>query len=440
MSIFLSSTLTASARVGTGAPATFVADTTIAAPFPLSVRQASANEIGGRIVGRATIVNVSNAAVRPTTGSLGLGRGTGSDATALLTFSVGTLPAHGSKTVRFRSSRTRSLGVGSGVYTPLICTDVYSQVQRFEAGTHCARGASLTIAADSRRQTGPSPDTRIATGLAKVTTNAAVVLRFGATIARSSFQCSLDGGPWVACRSPKRYAGLVDGAHTFRVRALSRTGVTDPSPARASWTVDRSLPSVNVTTPLNGSTVKTDKPTFSGAAGTAAGDASAVTVHVFAGPRTSGLPVQTLTAGVSAGQWSVASTRSVPNGTYTADVEQADRAGNRGVSAPRTFSVEVTQPANGHGTVSTDDESATTSTTSTTATTTTPTTSTATTTTSTTTTTQPPPPAGSDGFDRADGGLGSGWEAMSDGGLSIASDVVVGTAGATDGDLRVGEL
>ena len=39
--------------------------------------------------------------------------------------------------------------------------------------------------------------------------------------------------------------------------------------------------------------------------------------------------------------------------------------------------------------------------------------------------------SGRDDFNRADGGLGAGWAAMSDGGLSIVSQQVVGTAGAT---------
>src|SRR5436305_15204819 len=45
---------------------------------------------------------------------------------------------------------------------------------------------------------------------------------------------------------------------------------------------------------------------------------------------------------------------------------------------------------------------------------------------------------GQDDFNRADGGLGAGWVAMSDGGLSIVSQQVVGTA-ATAGDIRVAE-
>ena len=44
-----------------------------------------------------------------------------------------------------------------------------------------------------------------------------------------------------------------------------------------------------------------------------------------------------------------------------------------------------------------------------------------------------------DDFDRADGGLGAGWPAMGDGGLSIASQAVVGTPGALAGDIRVAE-
>ena len=46
--------------------------------------------------------------------------------------------------------------------------------------------------------------------------------------------------------------------------------------------------------------------------------------------------------------------------------------------------------------------------------------------------------SGSDDFNRADGGLGSNWSAVSDGALSISSQAVLGTS-ATAGDIRVGE-
>ena len=45
----------------------------------------------------------------------------------------------------------------------------------------------------------------------------------------------------------------------------------------------------------------------------------------------------------------------------------------------------------------------------------------------------------SDDFNRADGGLGSNWTATSDGSMSIASQQVIGTAGAVTGDIRTAE-
>ena len=41
----------------------------------------------------------------------------------------------------------------------------------------------------------------------------------------------------------------------------------------------------------------------------------------------------------------------------------------------------------------------------------------------------------SDNFNRADGGLGANWTAISDGGMAIASQQVTGTAGALTGDI-----
>ena len=46
---------------------------------------------------------------------------------------------------------------------------------------------------------------------------------------------------------------------------------------------------------------------------------------------------------------------------------------------------------------------------------------------------------GSDNFNRSDGGLGPNWTSISDGAMSIASQQVIGTAGATTGDIRTAE-
>lgn len=45
------------------------------------------------------------------------------------------------------------------------------------------------------------------------------------------FQCSLDGGRWVACDSPHQLVGLSPGAHSFAVRALARDGRSGPNAA-----------------------------------------------------------------------------------------------------------------------------------------------------------------------------------------------------------------
>ncbi len=208
-----------------------------ATAFPLSVRHVSVRTVHGRVVGTATIANTGQATVRSTTGSLGLG-GPSGGATGLVTFAVPSLAAGSSKPVRFTTKSVGALHVGSGTHKVLVCADVYSQIQRFAQNTHCRSGPAITISARGvRRPSGPAPKTIIRTGAARVTTSSTSVFRFVSTVRRSTFACSLDGGPWLACRSPHGYTALVGGAHTFGVRAVSSTGKPDPSPARSSWRV-----------------------------------------------------------------------------------------------------------------------------------------------------------------------------------------------------------
>jgi hypothetical protein len=54
--------------------------------------------------------------------------------------------------------------------------------------------------------------------------------------------------------------------------------------------------------------------------------------------------VQTLSPGVSGGQWQ-ATPGAVGPGTYTAQAQQIDAAGNIGLSAPHTFTVQAPTPA-----------------------------------------------------------------------------------------------
>ena len=51
------------------------------------------------------------------------------------------------------------------------------------------------------------------------------------------FQCSLDGGTYVACASPHTIDPLSSGMHTLRVRAVDLAGNADQTPAEHTWTV-----------------------------------------------------------------------------------------------------------------------------------------------------------------------------------------------------------
>jgi hypothetical protein len=489
----------ASAGAGTGgaevraqSSAGRVHGTTAAAQLPLPLRQISLRELRGRIVGTAIIVNTRDTPVRATTGVLGLSRGAGDRATSALTFSVPALAPRSSTKLRFTTPLVRALRVAPGTYGVLLCEDVYSQVRRFARITNCWGGAGLAISTMRLlTRSGLAPNTVIKTGPANASRSSNATFGFASTSGRSDFECSLDRGPWLGCTSTQGYTALVDGPHSLDVRAVSREGKADPTPAHATWTVDTVRPAVALVRPVSGSTTNDNRPAFSGLAGTAPGDSSTITVKVFSGSAISDLPVQTRTATVSGGSWSVAPTQPLADGIYTARAEQSDSAGNTGLSAPSTFTVNTTSPApvnvpaggstaprsysiggtvsglsgtvvlqdNGGDDLSVNRDGSFTfskmladgagynvtvksnpsgqictalgaaGTVASLNVTTVAVTCASSTTEST---------SAKDDFNRPDGGLGADWAATTDGGLSIASQAVLGIAGALAGDVRVG--
>jgi hypothetical protein len=81
------------------------------------------------------------------------------------------------------------------------------------------------------------PDTTIDSGPTGTTTSTSANLAFSSSESGSTYQCSLDSGPWGSCVSPKSYSGLAVGSHAFSVKATDAAGNTDASPATRSWTV-----------------------------------------------------------------------------------------------------------------------------------------------------------------------------------------------------------
>ncbi len=84
-------------------------------------------------------------------------------------------------------------------------------------------------------------------------------------------------------------------------------------------------------------------PTLSGGAGVEAGDEPTVTVTVYEGASVGGTVAASESVTASGAAWSY-TTPHLSDGTYTAQASQSDEAGNVGLSAPVTFTVDTTPP------------------------------------------------------------------------------------------------
>ena len=145
-----------------------------------------------------------------------------------------------------------------------------------------------------------------------------------------------EGRAWSALATP-----LPDGSYT--AQAIQST----PSPSNTAiahsqaiaFTIDTVAPNVTIGTPPNGSSSSSAPPSLAGSPGPAPGDLPSVTVRLFAGAAIGSQPAfETLVTEASKTGWSVAPGGLAP-GTYTAQAEQRDQAGNAGVSQAVTFVV-----------------------------------------------------------------------------------------------------
>ncbi len=133
-------------------------------------------------------------------------------------------------------------------------------------------------------------------------------------------------------------AALTEGAWTVTARQADDLGNEATSTGR-TLRVDTTAPVVAVQTPADGAELTTRTPTLSGTAGTALGDADAVTVTL----KRTGAADVVLTAPVAGGNWTVDAPQ-LDAGVYELTAKQTDAAGNAGTSAPRTFTVVVATP------------------------------------------------------------------------------------------------
>ncbi|MFH1028964.1 MAG: kelch repeat-containing protein, partial [Pseudomonadota bacterium] len=94
------------------------------------------------------------------------------------------------------------------------------------------------------------PNTIITSAPPKLTNDPRATFEFISTEEGSTFECSMDGGGFVACVSPWTSDILSDGKHSFQVRAIDAAENLDKSAAKAKvWTVDTIAPATTIILP-----------------------------------------------------------------------------------------------------------------------------------------------------------------------------------------------
>jgi hypothetical protein len=111
---------------------------------------------------------------------------------------------------------------------------------------------------------------------------------------------------------------------------------------------DRNPPRVTLSTPAPQTTTLEAAPAFAGAASATLLDEARVTVRVWKGPRMRGRSLMVVRGSrFRSGTWNARPAVELRPGVYTARAEQRDRAGNRGFSAPTTFTIRASEARGG---------------------------------------------------------------------------------------------
>ena len=137
----------------------------------------------------------------------------------------------------------------NGVYTPCASPKSYTDLSK---GSHAflvraidGRGLpDLSPATFTWSINASQPDANITGKPANPTTDRTVTFTFTGDATATRIECSLDGGAYSACTSPKVYTNVGNGDHTFLVRARNSANVAGAAD-RYTWTVTNAAPVVN---------------------------------------------------------------------------------------------------------------------------------------------------------------------------------------------------
>ncbi len=119
------------------------------------------------------------------------------------------------------------------------------QVTATDAAGNASTGFFKVIVIDTT-----APETEIVSAPAPLDNSSTAQFTFSLSDAVSNiqrFECSIDSDPFeLVIGNSKDYAGLGDGLHTFRVRAVDAAGNVDPTPAEFTWTIDTVSPVISI--------------------------------------------------------------------------------------------------------------------------------------------------------------------------------------------------
>jgi hypothetical protein len=124
---------------------------------------------------------------------------------------------------------------------PLGDSTYYWQGQPQDAGGAAAWTSSRSFVLDTT-----APTTTIDTPPAAQSNLASGTIAFSANESVTGFQCRFDGAAYAACASPQAYGPLLDGSHTFDVKAVADLAGNAGAPASRTWAIDTAPPNTSI--------------------------------------------------------------------------------------------------------------------------------------------------------------------------------------------------
>jgi RNA polymerase sigma factor (sigma-70 family) len=159
------------------------------------------------------------------------------------------------------SSPARYTDLAPGEYTFAVrATDPQGNTGPWETRRFAVAEPPGTTTGATTGEDEAAPTVTITGGPPRTTEATSASFSFRAGGPGASFACSLDGGGFSNCSSPKRYSGLAPGSHTFAVRARDADGNTGPA-ASYVWRVAEPEPATTAPPPSPPPPADTSPPT-----------------------------------------------------------------------------------------------------------------------------------------------------------------------------------